>query len=119
VSEHDFKPVTLEKPSHRGLRPLFVGRIANALDSVVGVSSALFGVTLIVGGVVLLAHNLYLVTNTLVSRSAWLALSSLVLLVLVVALYFWRSSLITRLVLVSVLAVLSFVGSPILERVLN
>jgi len=41
------------------------------------------------------------------------------LLILVVAVYFWLSSLTKRLVIISFLAVLSFIASPVIERVLT
>jgi hypothetical protein len=119
VTKHDFEPVVLEEPKDRGLRPLFVGRIANTLDSVADIGSLLFSAALVFGGIGLMAYNLCSVLVALASRGAWLALSSIALLVLVVALYFWLSSLTKRLVIISVLAVLSFVASPIIERVLT
>jgi hypothetical protein len=119
VTKHDFEPVVLEEPKDRRLRPLFVGRIADALDSVANMGSLLFGAALVFGGIGLLAYNLYSVVVALASRGAWLALIAMALLVLVVAFYFWLSSLTKRLVIISVLAVLSFVASPIIERVLS
>jgi hypothetical protein len=119
VTKHDFEPIVLEEPKDRRLRPLFVGRIADALDSVVDIGSLLFSAALVFGGIGLMAYNLYSVVVALASRGAWLALSSITLLVLVVALYFWLSSLTKRLVIISVLAVISFVASPIIERVLT
>jgi hypothetical protein len=119
VTKHDFEPAVLEEPKDRRLRPLFVGRIADALDSVADIGSLLFSAALVFGGIGLMAYNLYSVVVALASRGAWLALSSIALLVLVVAFYFWLSSLTRRLVIISVLAVLSFVASPIIERVLT
>jgi hypothetical protein len=119
VTKHDFEPVVLEEPKDRRLRPLFVGRIADVLDSVADLGSLLFSAALVFGGIGLLAYNLYSVAVALASRGAWLALSSIALLVLVVAFYFWLSSLTRRLVIISVLAILSFVASPIIERVLT
>jgi hypothetical protein len=119
VTKHDFEPVVLEEPKDRRLRPLFVGRIADALDSVADIGSLLFSAALVFGGIGLMAYNLYSVVVALSSRGAWLALSSIALLVLVVAFYFWLSSVTKRLVIISVLAVLSFAASPILERVLT
>ena len=119
MTKHDFEPVVLEEPKDRRLRPLFVGRIADALDYVADLGSFLFSVVLVFGGVGLLAYNLYSVVVALASRGAWLALSSVALLVLAVAFYFWLSSLTRRLVIISVLAILSFVASPIIERVLT
>ncbi len=119
MTKHDFEPVVLEEPKDRRLRPLFVGRIADALDSVANMGSLLFGAALVFGGIGLLAYNLYSVVVALASRGAWLALIAMALLVLVVAFYFWLSSLTKRLVIISVLAVLSFVASPIIERVLS
>jgi hypothetical protein len=119
VTKHDFEPVVLEEPKDRRLRPLFVGRIADALDSAADVGSLLFSAALVFGGIGLMAYNLYSVVAALVSRGAWLVLFSIALLVLAVAVYFWLSSLTRRLVIISVLAVLSFVASPIIERVLT
>ena len=119
MTKHDFEPVTFEEPKDRRLRPLFVGRIADALDSVADVGSLLFGAAMIFGGIGLLAYNLYSVVVALASRGSWLALSSIALLILAVAFYFWISPLTKRLVIISVLAVLSFVASPIIERVLT
>jgi hypothetical protein len=118
LTKHQFEPVALEEPKDRGLRPLFVGRIANALDSIANAGSLLFGLAVVIGGVSLISFNLYSTVAALAFRGAWLALSSILVLVLVGAFYFWRSPLVTRLVILFVLAVLSFVASPILERVL-
>jgi hypothetical protein len=119
VTKHDFEPVAFEEPKNRRLRPLFVGRIADALDSVADVGSLVFSAALVFGGIGLLAYNLYSVVVTLASRGSWLALSSIALLILVVAVYFWLSSLTKRLVIISFLAVLSFIASPVIERVLT
>lgn len=119
VPKHEFEPVVLEEPRNRRLRPLFVGRIANALDSLVGFGSLLFGFALVIGGVGVLSYNLYFIAIAAASRGAWLTLSSISILVLVVAFVLWRSPLITRLVILSVLAVLSFVTLPILHRALT
>jgi hypothetical protein len=119
VPKHEFEPVVLEEPRNQRLRRLFVGRIANALDSLVGFSSLLFGFVLVVGGVGLLSYNLYFIAIAAASRGAWLTLSLITILVLVVAFFLWRLPLITRLIILSVLAVLSFVASPILQRVLT
>lgn len=119
MPKHEFEPVVLEEPKNRRLRPLFVGRIANALDSLVGFGSLLFGFVLVIGGVGALSYNLYFIAISAASRGAWLTLSSLSILVLVVAFVLWRSQLIARLVILSVLAVLSFVALPILQRVLT
>ena len=119
MTKHDFEPVVLEEPKDRRLRPLFVGRIADALDSVADIGSLLFSAALVFGGIGLMAYNLYSVVVALASRGAWLALSSIALLVFVVAFLFWLSSLTKRLVIISALAVLSFVASPIIERVLT
>ncbi len=119
VTKHDFEPVVLEEPRDRRLRPLFVGRIADALDLVANIGSLLFSAALVFGGIGLMAYNFYSVVVVLASRGAWLALASIALLVLVVALYFWFSSLTKRLVIISVLAIFSFVASPIIERVLT
>jgi len=119
VTKHDFEPVVLEEPKDKRLRPLFVGRIADALDSVADLGSLLFSAALVLGGIGLLAYNLYSAVVALASRGAWLALSSIALLILVAAFYFWLSSLTRRLVIISVLAILSLVASPIIERVLT
>ena len=118
MPKHEFEPVVLEEPRTRRLRPLFVGRIANALDSLVGFGSLLFGFVLIVGGVGLLSYNLYFIAIAAASRGAWLTLTSISIFVFVVAFFLWRSPRVTRLVILSVLAVLSFIASPILQRVL-
>jgi len=78
----------------------------------------LFGLAVVISGVSLISFNLYSTVAALAFRGAWLALSSILVLVLVGAFYFWRSPLVTRLVILFVLAVLSFVASPILERML-
>jgi hypothetical protein len=119
VPKHEYEPVVLEEPKNRRLRPLFVGRIADALDSLVGFGSLLFGFALVVGGVGLLSYNLYFIVIAAASRGAWLTLFSISILVLVAAFYLWRSPLVTRLVILFVLAVLSFVASPIFQRVLT
>lgn len=119
VPKHEFEPVVLDEFKNQRLRPLFFGRIANALDSLAGFGSLLFGFVLIVGGVGLLSYNLYFFAIAAASRGAWLTLSSISFFVFVVAFFFWRSPLVTRLVILSVLAVLSFVASPILQRVLT
>ena len=119
MTKHAFKPVILEEPKDQRLRPLFVGRIPDALDSVADLGSFLFSAALVFGGIGLLAYNLYSVAISLASRGAWLALSSIALLILVVAVYFWLSSLTRRLVIITVLAILSLVASPFIERVLT
>ena len=101
------------------LRPLFRGRIANALDSVAHTASELFGIAIILGGLGLLGYNLVSVVSTLVSSGAWLSVSVIVLFALAVAFYLWRSSLITRLISISVISVLSLVISPFVERLLH
>ena len=72
MTKHDFEPVAFEEPKNRRLRPLFVGRIADALDSVADVGSLVFSAALVFGGIGLLAYNLYSVVVTLASRGSWL-----------------------------------------------
>ena len=55
MTKHDFEPVVLEEPKDRRLRPLFVGRIADALDSVADIGSLLFSAALVFGGIGLMA----------------------------------------------------------------
>lgn len=74
MTKHDFEPAVLEEPKDRRLRPLFVGRIADALDSVANMGSLLFGAALAFGGIGLVAYNLYSVVVALASRGAWLGL---------------------------------------------
>jgi hypothetical protein len=80
--------------------------------------STLLGAAIILGGIGLLTYDLYSLVVALASRGSWLALSFVVLLILAAAFYLWISPLTKRLVFISVLAVLSFAASPIIERVL-
>ena len=100
-------------------RPLFTGRIANALDSVAHTASGLFGLALLLVGLGLLGYNLVMVAIALASRSAWLSLSAVALAALTVGFYLWRSSVTTRLTTITVLSVLSLATSPVIERVLH
>ena len=119
MPKDEFEPLVLEEPKNLRHRPLFVGRIANALDSLVGFVSLLFGFLLVVGGIGLLSYNIYSIAIAAASRGAWLTLTSISIFVLVVAFFLWCSPLVTRLVILSVLAVLSFIASPILQRTLS
>lgn len=100
-------------------RPLFTGRIANALDAVAHAASELFGVALVLGGLCLLGYNLVSVVATLVSRGAWFSVSVVVLVALAVAFQLWRSSLVTRFIAISALSILLFVSSPFIQRALQ
>ena len=100
-------------------RPLFTGRIANALDLVAHTASDLFGLALVLGGLGLLGYNLTMVAIALASRSAWLSLSAVALFAFSVGFYIWRSSATTRLTTIAVLAVLSVATSPVIERVFH
>lgn len=116
MPKNNFEPVVLEDPKDRRLRPLFVGRIADLLDSIVGLASSLFFVVFVIGGISLLGYHLYSIAVVLASRGSWLVLALEVVLVLAVALYIWISSFIKRLIAVSALALFSQVVSPYVER---
>ncbi len=114
-----FEPVEFEEPKDRSLRPLFTGRLADVLDSIANAGSLLFSVIVLVGGIILLAGNLYSGVAALVSRGAWLWLLAVVGVLFMVAFFVWRVSLPTRLVILFSLALLSFVAAPFIERALG
>ena len=114
----DFKPVEFVEPKSNRLRPLFTGRVANALDSIVNGASPLYAICVVVGGLSVFGYYLVTITIALASRSAWLSLSGIALFVLVFAVCFKFSSMVTRMVLVLALAVLSLLLTPTLEQFL-
>ena len=119
MSKRAFKPVVLEDPASEKLRPLFTGRIANFLDSLVNSASSLFGIFLVLSGVVILGYNLVIIVSALAAGSAWLTLTAVTLLVLTIGLFLWRSSLVTRMVAVVALCGISSVALPLIERFLK
>ena len=118
MPKYQFEPVDFEDSKDRRLRPLFTGRLANAFDSIANAGSFLFSAFVLVGGIILLAVNLYLGSAALVSRGDWLWLLAVVGVFSVVVFFIWRASFPTRLVILFSLALLSFVAAPFIERAL-
>src|SRR4051812_27440679 len=112
MTRREFKPVVLEEPKHRHLRPLFRGRLADALDAAAELGSSLFFIVLVLGGIALMVYNLYSVVVGMAAREAWLALSCVIALGVALAFFLWVLSPIRRLIVIAMLAVLSYVLEP-------
>jgi hypothetical protein len=112
-----FEPVEFEEPKTKGLRPLFTGRIANALDRVVEIASAIFFLAVVLGGWGSLAYDLVAIVGVLVAQSAWLKLSAIAAAALAVAFAIWRSSLISRLIIIAAVPIVLYATAPLLKRV--
>lgn len=106
------------EPKSIRLRPLFTGRIANALDSIVNGASIVVAIFVAVGGLSVFGFNLAAIAITLTSRGAWFSLFGIAFFVLAFAICFKFSSMFTRIVLIFAIAVLSLLLAPTLEQLL-
>ena len=112
----DSKPIEFVKPKSNRLRPLFTGRIANALDSIANGASTVLAIFVVVGGLSVFGYHLANIAITLASHGAWFSLFGIALFVLAFAVCFKFSSMVTRMVLVFILAGLSLFLAPTLEQ---
>jgi len=114
-----FKPVELKENERPSLRPLFTGRVADMLDRVTGEISSLFGLLSILGGLGVLAYFMVTGGYVFAMRGAWLSLAALVGSMFAFGFVMWVSSMVTRLILLSILALSALAGFSVLARVLS